>query len=56
MMESALISILVICLVFGLLYWLVSFIPLPNPFKQIATVAVLVVGVLLIILKLLAFV
>lgn len=56
MLESTLISILVICLIFGLLYWAITLIPLPNPFKQIASVAVLVVGVVLIVVKLLAFI
>lgn len=56
MLESTLISILIICLIFGLLYWAVTLIPIPGPFKQIATVAIIVVGLILVISKLLAFI
>lgn len=54
-MESVLISILVICLIFGLLWYAIQYLP-ANPFKQIASVAVIVVGVVLIVIKLLALV
>lgn len=54
-MESVLVSILIICLIFGLLWYAIQFLP-ANPFKQIASVAVIVIGVVLIVLKLLAFV
>jgi len=54
-MESVLISILIICLVFGLLWYAIQYLP-ANPFKQIASVAVIVIGVVLIVIKLLAFI
>lgn len=54
-MESVLVSILVICLIFGLLWYAIQYLP-ANPFKQIASVAVIVVGVVLIVIKLLALV
>ncbi len=54
-MESLLVSILIICLIFGLLWYLVQYLP-ANPFKQIASIAIIVIGVVLIIVKLLALV
>lgn len=54
-MESILVSILIICLVFGLLWYAIQYLP-ANPFKQIASVAVIVVGVILIVVKLLALI
>lgn len=54
-MEALLVYVLIICLVFGLLWYLIQFLP-ANPFKQIASVAVIVIGIILIILKLLSFI
>lgn len=42
-MLSILVSILVMCLVFGLIWWILSLIPLPAPFAQIARVVVAVI-------------
>ena len=55
-MLSTLVYIVVICIVMGLLYWVVLQLPLPDPFGRIASVAILVIGVLLIVLALLGLV
>ena len=44
-----LISLLIFCIVFGLIYWIVTLIPLPDPFKTIAMVILLLIGVLVLI-------
>jgi hypothetical protein len=36
-------SILVLVIIMGLLYWIVTVLPLPEPFKTIAVVVVLVI-------------
>ena len=42
-MLSILISILVMCIIFGLLWWILSIIPLPAPFAQVARVVFAVI-------------
>ena len=39
-------SILVTVIVLGLLYWIVTVLPLPDPFKQIALVIIMVICLL----------
>jgi len=39
-------SILVMVIVLGLIYWIVTLLPLPEPFKQIAIVLVVVICLL----------
>lgn len=41
-----LISILILCLVLGLLYYLVQMLPLPPPFKQVALVVIIVIAII----------
>lgn len=55
MLESTLVAILIICLVFGLLWYAIQYLP-ENPFKKIASIAVVVIGIVLIVIKLLAFI
>jgi hypothetical protein len=43
---EVLFSILVMVIVLGLIYWVVTLLPLPEPFKQIAVVIVVVVCLL----------
>lgn len=43
-MESLLISLLVAVLVFGLIYWVISIIPLPPPFRTVALVIMAVIA------------
>ena len=42
-MLSLLITILVMCIIFGLIYWIFQQIPLPAPFGRIAQVVIIVV-------------
>jgi hypothetical protein len=42
-MLSLLITILVMCIIFGLIWWIFTQIPLPAPFAQIARVVVVVI-------------
>jgi hypothetical protein len=42
-MLSILISILVMCLIFGLIWWIISLIPLPPPFSRVAQVVIAVI-------------
>lgn len=39
-------SILVMVIVMGLIYWIITLLPLPEPFKQIAIVIVVIVCLL----------
>jgi hypothetical protein len=55
-MLSVLIQIVVICIVCGLLYWVLLQLPLPDPFGRIAQVCILVIGVLLVVLALLGLI
>lgn len=41
-----LVSILIFVLVLGLLYYLVQMLPLPDPFKQIALVVIIVIAII----------
>lgn len=38
-----LISLLVLCLVMGVIYYIITIIPLPDPFKTVAIIIVLVI-------------
>lgn len=51
-MLTILVTIFIIVLVGGLLYWLVSLLPLPEPFKQLAIGVVLIGTILFIIVEL----
>ena len=48
-MIALLINILILILIFGVLYYLVTLIPLPPPFLTIAQVVILVVFVLMLL-------
>jgi hypothetical protein len=39
-------TLLVVVIVFGLIYWIVTLLPIPEPFKKIAVVVVLVIFLL----------
>jgi hypothetical protein len=52
-MLGLLVSILVACIVFGLLFWIISLIPLPPPFGQIIRVVLVVIFAIWIIYTLL---
>jgi ABC-type siderophore export system fused ATPase/permease subunit len=48
-------SILVMVIVLGLIYWVVTLLPLPEPFKQIAIVIVVVICLLYLLSLLFGF-
>lgn len=48
-MINLLVSVIVLCLVFGLLYWLVGTLPIPDPFASIMRVAVILICILIVI-------
>ena len=45
-MLGLLISILIMCLVFGLIWWIITLIPLPAPFAQVARVVIAIIFVI----------
>jgi hypothetical protein len=45
----SLISLLVIIIVLGLVYWLITMLPLPAPFKMIAIVIFIVICILVLL-------
>lgn len=48
-MINVLISIIIICIVLGLLYWLVMMLPIPAPFKNIVNVAFILIAILVVL-------
>ena len=52
-MISLLVYVLVMCIVFGLIWWILSVIPLPAPFGQVARVVVVVIFCIILIYMLL---
>lgn len=48
-MLSILITLLVLCLIFGLAYWIISIIPLPAPFGNVARVVLAVIFLIIVI-------
>jgi hypothetical protein len=51
-MIEWLIQIIILAIVFGLIYYVVTLLPLPDPFRTIATIAVLVVFILILLFSL----
>lgn len=51
-MIELLIWIVVLCIIFGLIYYIVTLIPLPPPFKNIAMIAILVIFLLVLLFAL----
>jgi len=52
-MISFLVTILVMCIIFGLIWWILSIVPLPAPFAQIVRVVLAVIMVIWLIYLLL---
>ena len=48
-----LITMLVVGIFLGLIYWLLSFLPIPEPFKGLVTTAFIIIAVLILLLILL---
>ena len=44
-MDQRLVNVLVAVVILGLLFWLVSFLPLPEPFGMIAYVVLVIIAV-----------
>jgi hypothetical protein len=55
-MLSLLVTVLIMCIVFGLLWWIFTLIPLPPPFAQIGRVVIVVIFCLWLIYLLLGLV
>jgi hypothetical protein len=53
-MISSLISLLVICVVIGLIWWVVDYLPVPQPLNKLIKVVSIIVGVIAVIWILLA--
>lgn len=47
-MIGTLVSLIVVLVVFGLLFWLVSLLPLPGPWKQVVQVLSIIILILLV--------
>ena len=45
-MISILVTLLLFIIAFGLVYWIVTLIPLPQPFKSVALVVLLVIALI----------
>ena len=52
-MISVLFSLLIMCIIFGVVYWIITLIPLPPPFKQVALVICAVIFLIRLIYMLL---
>ena len=52
-MIGALIHLIIVALILGLVYWVATMLPIPEPFKQIVVVVVLVVALIILLLLLL---
>ena len=52
-MISALVTILVIALIVGLVYYVVDIIPVPQPMNRFAKIAAMIIGIVAVILVLL---
>jgi len=48
-MIDLLIWIIVLCLIFGLIYWAMGILPIPAPFKNVALVALIVILILILL-------
>jgi hypothetical protein len=55
-MISILVTLLVLCLIFGLIWWILGLIPLPAPFARVAQVVVAVIFLIILIYMLLPFI
>lgn len=51
-MIDVLIWIVILCIIFGLVYYIVTLMPLPAPFKNIAMIAILVIFLLVLLFAL----
>jgi hypothetical protein len=55
-MLTTLIYLLVVCIVIGVVWWLIDFVPVPEPLNRLIKVVSIVIGVIIIIYALLSLV
>jgi len=55
-MLSTLIYLLVVCIVIGLVWWIVDYLPVPEPLNKLIKVVSIVIGMIIIIYALLSLV
>lgn len=48
-MINLLVSLIVLCIIFGLIYWLFTMLPIPEPFVSVIRVCVILVFILLLL-------
>lgn len=53
-MISTLIYLLVVCIIIGLIWWVVDYMPVPQPLNKLIKVVSIVIGVIIIAYALLA--
>ena len=53
-MIGALITLLVICIIIGLIWWVCDFLPVPQPLNKLIKVVSIVIGVIAIVYVLMA--
>jgi hypothetical protein len=52
-MIGTLVQLLIVCIVIGLVWWLVDFVPVPEPLNRLIKVVAIVIGAIVIIYALL---
>jgi hypothetical protein len=52
-MIGTLVQLLIVCIVIGVIWWLVDFVPVPEPLNRLIKVVSIVIGVIVIIYALL---
>jgi hypothetical protein len=55
-MLGVLVYVLVVCIVIGLVWWIVDFVPVPSPLNRMVKMISIVIGVIIIIYALLSLV
>lgn len=50
-MISTLIYLLIVCIIVGLLWWVITLIPMPEPIRRVVTVIFVVIVVLVLIFQ-----
>ena len=53
MVIDVLLYLLILCIVFGLIYYIVTLLPLPEPFRKIAIIIILVIFLIILLTVLL---
>jgi nucleoside recognition membrane protein YjiH len=48
-MIDVLIQLLIICIIIGVAWWILDYVPVPDPLNRIAKVVIIVIGLIIII-------